>query len=315
MKKIDAIKITAVDDKQSVQKAFDEYFAKPNAKTALKVVYNCARQMMVDSPVKQINLGFERVAGSACYKDGTIKISIKNLKKCKKIEQMPEMLISLFHEYSHAVTEYNNKLITEKQVNGEFLQPYFDGLFYNFFNRILYGDLELASACSMYYYFFNKNEDKARKDSSEMAQKFVDEFCKGRKLTVKTHKQLNDKLYYNLYNLHKDLRYSPKLPENIVKNYQKRFIEKLPEGVTDNELDDFLLSAELNLSPKAREALIDFAIKTKEFDCAKTILEKPQVKVTKDELEKLKQIYGNEEIDKLVFGEFKICNNDKQISK
>ena len=85
MRKIDAITIKAKDDKESVQKAFDEYFEKPNAKTALKVVYNCARQMMVDSPLKQIDLGFEKVVGSASYKEGTITISIKNLKKCKKI--------------------------------------------------------------------------------------------------------------------------------------------------------------------------------------------------------------------------------------
>ena len=141
MRKIEAINISALDDKQSVQEAFDEYFAKQNAKNALKVVYNCARQMMVDGPVKQINLGLEKVVGSAYYKEGTIIISIKDLKKCKKPEHMVDMLISLFHEYSHAVTDYNNNLILEKQINGEFLQPYYEGLFYNFLNRILYGDM------------------------------------------------------------------------------------------------------------------------------------------------------------------------------
>ena len=162
---------------------------------------------------------------------------------------------------------------------------------------------------------FNKNEDKARKDSSEMTQKFVDEFCKGRKLTVKTHKQLNYILYCNLYETYRDVLYSTNLPLNIVESYQKRFIEKLPKGITDKELDDFLLSTELILSQNAREVLIDFALKTKEFDCAKTILEKPHVKVTKTELNKLRQTYGDEKINKLVFGEFKICSNDKQISK
>lgn len=318
MKRIEIIPIKAKDDKALVQEAFNEYFKKPNEVSAIKVVYYCAMQMMVGTPIKTHTLVFDKLsAGTANYKDGKITISLKTLKKCKKPEHLVEILISLFHEFSHALVEYNNKQILASQKNGEYIVPYFDGFFYGFFKRITDGDLELASACSMYYYILNKDEDMARKFSVDMANKYIAEYCPDKGLVVKTHQQLNDRLMRNLYGIHRDLIYNRDLPVMVLNHYQHHFVEKLVKAkvLTNDEIKDFLLSLELKNTPEMRGELIKYIVRAKDFEQAELVLSNPLIKVTEQELQELRSVYGNKQISKLVFGEFKITQQVQEASK
>lgn len=315
MKKIESIKLTPLDDKALLQRLFDEYFANPKLDTAIRLIYACGRQMMVGTSIDYLNLEFEKMNISACYSNRNIKISIKNLKKCKKTQYITEALQSLFHEFSHALIEERNKLFLATQDSKyPYVQPYFEGYFYNIFNKYMSGDLEVASVCAMYYYFFNQDENLARKFSSEMTQKYVDEFCGDKNLRVSTHKELNAKLIKNLSELSIDFRYNRDLPKIILDGYQKSFLEKLPGSVDKNDLCEFLYTCELKITPVIRKKLIDFCIETQDFDKTQMILSKPQITVTPQELDKLKSIYGENNISKLVFGNAKIVDS-KQLSK
>ena len=317
MKKIESVILHAEDDKINVQKAFNDYLAKPCVESAIRVVYFCAKQIMVGTPVPKITLEFDKLGmGKACYKDGVIKISVKTLKKCKKPEHLVEILNSLFHEFSHALVDFSNNLYLTKQDNvGEYIAPYFDGYFFDLFKRITNGDLEIASACAMYFYILNKDEDIARQFSAEMTAKYIEEFCPNRGLIVKTHKQLNNQLWHNYYDFHKDMRYNPKLPMMILNSFQKEFIQKLSQGVSAKELDDFMLTLQLQNTPQMRKALIDYCISCKNFDHLQTIISNPLIKVTKEEHVLLQSIYGQQVLAKYIFGYGKFVEKEQQISK
>lgn len=315
MKKIESIKLTPLDDRALLQKLFNEYFANPKLDTAIRLIYACGRQMMVGTPIDYLSLEFEKMSASACYSNRNIKISIRNLKKCKRPENITEALQSLFHEFSHALVEEHNKLFLETQDSKyPYIQPYFDGIFFNIFNKYMSGDLEVASVCAMYYYFFNQDENMARKFSSEMTRKYVDEFCGDKNLRVFTHKELNDKLIKNLSELSIDFRYNRDLPKIILDGYQKSFLEKLTYNVDKNDLCDFLYTCELKITPDIRKKLIDFCIETQDLDKAQMILSKPQITVTPQEIDKLKNVYGEDNISKLIFGNAKIVDC-KQLAK
>lgn len=315
MKKIESIKLTPLDDKVLLQKLFNEYFANPKLDTAIRLIYACGRQMMVGTPIDYLSLEFEKMSASACYSNRNIKISIRNLKKCKRPENITEALQSLFHEFSHALVEEHNKLFLETQDSKHpYIQPYFEGIFFNIFNKYMSGDLEVASVCAMYYYFFNQDENMARKFSSEMTRNYVDEFCNDKNLRVFTHKELNDKLIKNLSELSIDFRYNRDLPKIILDGYQKSFLEKLTCDVDRSDLSDFLCTCELKINPDIRKKLIDFCIETQDLDKAQMILSKPQITVTPQEIDKLKNVYGEDNISKLVFGNAKIVDG-KQLSK
>lgn len=315
MKKIESIMLTPLDDKVVLQRLFNEYFANPGLDTATRLIYACGRQMMVGTPIDYLNLEFDKISVSACYSKRNIKISLKNLKKCKKTENIVEILISLFHEFSHALIEEHNRLfLTTQDSKYPYIQPYFESNFFHIFNKYLSGDLEMAAVCSMYYYYFNQDEDMARKFSSEMAQKYIDEFCSGKNLRVLTHKELNAKLIKNLSQISNDFYYNRELPRIILDEYQRKFLENLNRDVSESDLNDFLCTCELKITPDIRKKLIDFCIETHDLVKTQTILSKPQITVTTQELAQLKSVYGEINISKLIFGNAKIVDC-KQLSK
>jgi hypothetical protein len=169
----------------------------------------------------------------------------------------------------------------------------------------------------MYYYILNKDEDMARKFSVDMTNKFVSEFCPERGLKVKTHKQLNDHLMHNLYATHKDLIYNRELPIMILNYYQTNFLKRLVnvDSLTNEELNDFLLSLELKNTPETRKGIIDYIIRAKNYEQATMVLNKPQIKVTREEFDQLKDVYGRKKIYRLIYGEFKLIEQTTETSK
>jgi len=310
MKKIQEVIIKPNINKEETTQAFHQYLQKPNIASALKIIYLCLAESMVGSNVNQITLSFEKIDCLGMFKDGKIKVSLKHLKKVKKIEYLPILLNTIFHEFSHAKTDFYNNIVLTTQTNKyEYMFSYPNGIIYNLLLKITDYDYDLAGGITMYYYIHNKNEILARQEGYDYTKKFLNEYCPKQSFKLETPKEATNRLLKNLYLMHKDLYYCNNLPELVLKDYQNKILNKLINKPNKQSLSEVLATMYLYNSEKTRQGLVQFAINCDNMEYAKEILTNNFIKVTEQELEKLKQIYGENEIKKYIFGEFKILKN------